>query len=100
MFDPLNPTPPRTMTVVGILVATALIASYLWAYAITNALVVAEIITRWPPGRDPRPMRMCVGFVVMMTIFTLVAAGAQWMSRRQLQRIDEMEQEEESKEKL
>ena len=85
-------SPPRTLTVVGILIGAALIASYLWAYAITNALIAADILSRWQPGHDPRPMRMCIGFVVMMILFTLIAFGAQWMSRRQLKRIDEMEE--------
>ena len=74
------------------LIAAALIASYLWAYALTNALVAADLISRWQPGSDPRPMRMCIGFVVMMVLFTIIAFIAQWMSRRQLKRIDEMEE--------
>jgi hypothetical protein len=81
------------MTVVVMLVAAALIMSYLGAYALTNALVAAEVVTRWPPGCDPRPMRMCISFIAMMSIFTLIAAIAQFMSRRQLKRIDEMEQD-------
>jgi hypothetical protein len=84
--------PPRTMTIVLILIAAALIVSYLCAYALTNALIAAELMNRWPPGRDPRPVRMCMGFVVMMSLFTGGAVYAQWASRRQLQRIDEMEQ--------
>jgi hypothetical protein len=90
-FDPLE-HPPRTMTVVCLLVAAAVIVSYLWAYALTNALVSADLMSRWQPGQDPRPMRMCVTFVTTMTVFTFVAGVAQWMSRRQLRRIDEMEQ--------
>jgi len=74
------------------LVAAALILSYLWAYAVTNALIAAEVISRWPPGSDPRPLRMCVGFITLMTAFTIIAAIAQWISRRQLKRIDEMEE--------
>ncbi len=85
--------PPRLLTVVGMLIAVALIASYLCAYALTNALVAAEVISRWPPGRDPRPLRMCLGFIILMTVFTCVAAVARWMSQRQLKRIDEMEQD-------
>ena len=92
-LDPLEPSPPRTMTVVLLLIAAALIVSYLCAYALTNALVSAELMNRWPPGRDPRPVRMCIGFVVMMTVFTVGAGYAQWISRRQLKRIDEMEQD-------
>ena len=84
--------PPKTRTVIGILIGAALIASYLWAYAITNALVAADVVSRWQPGHDPRPLRMCVGFIVMMILFTIVAFAAQWLSRRQLKRIDEMEE--------
>ena len=68
--EPHDPLAPRTLTVVGMLIAAALIASYLWAYALTNALVAADVISNWPPGSDPRPMRMCFGFITMMTIFT------------------------------
>jgi hypothetical protein len=80
------------MTVVGLLIAAALIISYLLAYALTNALVAADVITRWAPGHDPRPMRMCIGFVALMILFTAGAGIAQWMSRNQLKQIDEMEQ--------
>lgn len=90
--DPLEPPRPKTLTVVSMLIAAALILSYLMAYAVTNALVAAEVVSRWPPGSDPRPLRMCFGFIALMTAFTLVAAIAQWMSRRQLKRIDEWEQ--------
>ena len=90
--DPLEPPRPKTLTVVSMLIAAALILSYLMAYAVTNALVAAEVVSRWPPGSDPRPLRMCFGFIAWMTAFTAVAAIAQWMSRRQLKRIDEMEQ--------
>ena len=88
----LEPPRPKTLTVVGMLIAAALILSYLMAYAVTNALVAAEVVSRWPPGSDPRPLRMCLGFIALMTGFTLAASIAQWMSRRQLKRIDEMEQ--------
>src|SRR4051794_2341942 len=91
IYDSPTIPPPRTVTVVGMLVAAALILSYLWAYALTNALVAAEVISRWPIGSDPRPRRMCIGFVVMMMVFTAIAGFAQWLSRRQLKRIDAME---------
>ena len=90
--EPEQNTPPRTLTVVGILIGAALIASYLWAYALTNALVAADVVSSWQPGHDPRPLRMCIGFIVMMILFTAIAFIAQWISRRQLKRIDEMEE--------
>ena len=97
--DPLEPAPwpeqcrraPSTAKVAGLLTAAALILSYLWSYALTNALVAADVISRWPPGSDPRPLRMCIGFVATMVLFAAAAGAAQWASRRQLKRIDEME---------
>lgn len=89
--DPRVPSPPRMITVLCILIAAALIASYLWAYAVTDALIAVDLMTRWPPGHDPRPMRMCIGFISVMIVFTIIATIAQWISRRQLKHIDEME---------
>ena len=67
LSDPLEPPRPKTLTVVSMLIAAALILSYLMAYAVTNALVATEVVSRWQPGHDPRPMRMCLGFIVLMT---------------------------------
>ena len=100
LFDPFeNEAPgdgpgdrPSTLTVVGLLVAAALIFSYLGAYCLTNALVGAEILPAWRQGDDPRPKWMVFGFVALMTTFALVAITARSASTRQLKRIDEMEQ--------
>jgi hypothetical protein len=86
---------PRTTSVLAILAGAALIFSYLVSYALTNALVAAELMHKWSPGHDPRPRRMLIGFASLMIAFMTVAAIARWISKRQLARIDEMEEEEE-----
>jgi uncharacterized membrane-anchored protein len=88
MFDPPR---PQTATVVSLLVGAALILSYLAAYAVTNALVAADVISPWPRDRDPRPRWMGFGFFALITVFTVVGAGVRVLSRRQLHKIDEME---------
>ena len=85
---------PSTLTVVGLLVAAALIFSYLGAYCFTSALVGADVLSAWRPGEDPRPKWMAFGFVGLMTTFALVAITARSASTRQLKRIDAMEQAE------
>ena len=41
---------PRTTSVLALLAAAALIFSYLLSYALTNALVAANLMQRWTPG--------------------------------------------------
>ena len=88
MFEPPR---PKTATVVSLLVGAALILSYLAAYAVTNALVAADVISPWPRDRDPRPRWMGVGFFALITAFAVVGAAARMLSRRQLHKIDEMD---------
>jgi hypothetical protein len=85
--------PPRakTATVVSLLLGAALTLSYLAAYAVTNALVAADVISPWPRDRDPRPRWMGVGFFALLVLFSAIGAGMRLMSRRQLHKIDEME---------
>src|SRR5437667_11647108 len=84
---------PRTTSVVALLAGAALIFSYLVSYALTNALVAANLMQRWAPGQDPRPRRMLIGFSALMIGFMLVGAIARFLSKRHLARIDQMEEE-------
>ena len=87
---------PRTTSVLALLAGAALIFSYLISYALTNALVAAELMHKWTPGHDPRPRRMMIGFACTMLVFTAVGGIARIISKRQLARIDEMEEEEQT----
>jgi hypothetical protein len=101
MFDvETDPAPapprPRTVTVLGLLAGVALIFSYLGAYAITDALVSAEVMRPWGADADPRPGWMLTGFVVLLGAFVCVGAAARFMSRQHLRRIDAMAEDETS----
>src|SRR3954465_12747142 len=85
-----EPRRANTPTVLVMLSAAAITFSYLWAYALTDALVKAGLLWPWQPGADPRPGRMLVSFVLLTSIFVSVASVARFMSRRQLRRIEQM----------
>jgi hypothetical protein len=88
------PTRPSTLTVVGLLSLTAGTLSYLASYAIANALVASDLLKAWPRDHDPRPKWFVIGFGVLISIFLVIVATARLSTRRQLKRIDEMENEE------
>src|SRR5438552_12586599 len=66
MEEAFEQSPPSarssTTSVVVLLSGAALIFSYLVSYALTNALVAANLMQRWTPENDPRPRRMLIGF--------------------------------------
>ncbi|MGH7213625.1 MAG: hypothetical protein ACREIT_02500 [Tepidisphaeraceae bacterium] len=81
---------PKTRTVLGLLVGAALVLSYLGAYAMSGALVGAELLPRWKPGEDPRLKWMAAGFCSLLATFMGLGALFRWVSKKQLARIDEM----------
>lgn len=78
----------------GLLALTSLTFSYLGAYAVSGAMVSAEMIRPWPPGSDPRPKWLAIGFGLLLACFLCLGGVARCLSKRQLRRIDEMAQEE------
>jgi uncharacterized BrkB/YihY/UPF0761 family membrane protein len=91
---PPQARPPRTLTVLILLAAAALIFSYLGSYALAGALVDAEVLSPWTPDQDPRPRWLLGGFVILMFLFLSLGALFRWLSRRQLRAIDAMETDE------
>jgi hypothetical protein len=90
-LEMFQPPRPKTATVVALLVGAALTLSYLAAYAVTNALVAADVMSPWPRDRDPRPRWMGIGFFSLMTTFLVIGLVMRLLSRRHLRRIDDME---------
>lgn len=86
------PRGPRTATVLMWLTAAALALSYLVAYAGTNALVAADLLSAWPRDRDPRPRWMLLTFSLLLTVALCLAGIARFISWRQLRSIDRMEE--------
>jgi hypothetical protein len=82
---------PRALTLAALLGGVSLVFSYLGAFAVTNALVAADLLEKWTPGSDPRPRWMLRGFVGSMIAFAAIAALLKW-SGRQVHRIDEPEE--------
>src|SRR5688572_1880537 len=63
---------PRTISVVVVLMVTAIVVSYLGAYAVPTALVNAEMMAPWPTYDDPRPRWVVMTFVGVLTSFLLI----------------------------
>ena len=91
--DSLSRSRPPTLAVLGLLALTAVILSYLIAYAVMNALVAAEVVPTWPREHDPRPRLFIGSFAGLMALFGLIAAAARFLSTRHLQRIDAMQED-------
>jgi hypothetical protein len=85
----------RTLNALLLLVVVAIVSSYLFAYAMTNALVAAEIMRPWAAGHDPRPMRMLITFGVLLAVFAVSGAIFRIVSRRQLRSLDALADAEE-----
>jgi uncharacterized BrkB/YihY/UPF0761 family membrane protein len=100
-FTEESPTPEptavqrmvKTLVVLGILIATAAMFSYLLAYAMTDALATAQVLPRYESGSDPRPMWMVRAFISLTFTFLAIGLLARLLSRRQLRRIDAMADE-------
>jgi len=92
----LPPPPPksRTLLVLLMLVGAAATFSYLWAYAVPDALIAADVLRRWPEGADPRPRRMAMVFAGVLGAFLILGVVARLLSGRHLRRIDAMSDEE------
>ena len=82
--------PPRTLTVLGLLGLTALTFSYLATYALTNALVAAQVVQPWPRNHDPRPKRLLIGFCVLMLVFMALGEYFRRTSKSEFKAIDDM----------
>jgi hypothetical protein len=85
---PLDAPRPRTVTVLGFLVTTAFVLSYLSSYALTNALLARDVLAHWAPGADPRPRWLALTFVSLLALFGVAGWVIRHASSRQLRSID------------
>jgi len=79
---------PSTVTVLGFLVTTAFVLSYLCAYALTNALLARDVLRHWAPGADPRPRWLALIFVSLLAVFGVAGWLIRCASSKQLRSID------------
>ncbi len=87
-IEPAATPRTRTINVLILLVLAALVFSYLGAYAVTNTLVNADMLPRWPAGQDPRPRWMLTGFFTLLGVFGTAAICFRVLSGRQLRSLD------------
>ena len=86
-----RPSFVNTLLALALLSLTALILSYLGAFALTGALVAADVLEPWPAGdADPRLSWMLTAFLGLLAVFIGVGCAFRHVSRRQLRRIDAM----------
>jgi hypothetical protein len=78
----------QTLFVLCLLAVAALVFSYLGAFAVPGALVSADLMERWPIGRDPRPRWMMLSFSSLAGTFCCVGVLLKWSSWRQMKRLD------------
>jgi hypothetical protein len=83
----------KTLAVLLLLLITALVLSYLWAYGLSDALAAGLLMSPVGPDSDPRPVEMAQTFGVIMALFLFGAGMLKWTSSRQLKRIDAMNRE-------
>lgn len=83
----------RALVVLTLLVLAALLFSYLGTYAVSAALVSADVLPPWSANADPRPRWMAWVFGALVAVFLSVGGAARFLSSRQLRRIDAMAEE-------
>jgi hypothetical protein len=72
-----------------LLLLVAVVFSYLGAFALTNALISADLLERWPPGSDPRPRWMITSFATLTAVFTVIALWLKWTSWRHMRPVED-----------
>jgi len=82
---------PRTITVVGVILAASLAFSYLLAYPVLDALSSHGVISPASPTAHDELFRLrCLFYIFLGTMALLMSVAAlfRWASRRQISRID------------
>lgn len=80
----------RTPVVVTLLLVAAGVASYLWAYALSDALVAGHLMDPLDEAVDPRPHQMKTAFFVIAGTFLVIGLIVRSISARHMRRIDAM----------
>ena len=79
---------PRTGVVVILLLAAAVTISWLGSFALMNVLVSVNMMTQWPPGRDPRMHMFGLEFISMVTVFVGVHVIVRLIGALQMRKMD------------
>jgi hypothetical protein len=81
---------PNTAMVLLLILAAAMVFSYLSAYAVMNALAANGVISPINHDADPRPRWMLIIFIGLVSVFLILAGVFRFASNRQMSQIDRL----------
>lgn len=81
---------PHTVSVLIVLLVTAVVVSYLVGYALPSALVLSDVLPPWPPYDDPRRRWMALSLFTILSSYMGVWGFFRALGAAQLRRIDAM----------
>lgn len=81
---------PHTISVLIVLLVTAVVVSYLVGYALPSALVMADVLQPWPPYDDPRRRWMALSLFTVLASYMGLWGFFRMLGARQFRRIDAM----------
>jgi hypothetical protein len=84
---------PKTISVLVVLLVTAVVLSYLVGYALPNALVLNNVMAPWPEYDDPRRRWMALSLFTVLTTYMVLWGFFRLLGAVQFRRIDAMTQD-------
>ena len=84
---------PHTISVLIVLLVTAVVVSYLVGYALPSALVLGDVLQPWPVYDDPRRRWMALSLFTILASYMVLWGFFRLLGAFQLRRIDGMAQD-------
>jgi hypothetical protein len=84
---------PNTISVLVVLLVTAVVISYLVGYALPHALVLNNVMEPWPPYDDPRRRWMALSLFTVLSSYMVLWGFFRLLGALQFRRIDAMAQD-------
>jgi hypothetical protein len=91
--DEMGQSRPHTISVLIVLLVTAMVVSYLVGYALPNALVLADVLQPWPVYDDPRRRWMALSLFTILASYMGLWGFFRMLGAFQFRRIDGMAQD-------
>ena len=84
---------PNTISVLIVLLVTAVVISYLIGYAVPHALIMSDVLQPWPPYDDPRRRWMALSLFTILASYMGLWGFFRMLGAFQFRRIDAMSQD-------
>lgn len=81
---------PNTVSVLIVLLVTAVVLSYLIGYALPHALIMSDVLQPWPPYDDPRRRWMALSLFTILASYMGLWGFFRMLGAIQIRRIDAM----------